>query len=174
MIKTIYNSIDYLLKTNLKGIKYIGLYRNQFKVQTERPILFPAVLVEINGNNFNQQGQGVLHGDIQFTLHVAVEANIAIERGEKLLDAGLTHLSLIDEIKDAIHRHDYYEIPTEITDPHVKLGTFTFDSFETISDFYDLYITNLTFKVPLAMREKNPNTDTAILQTIPVTTYNYL
>lgn len=99
MNTSIFNFINDVVTNELPEIKYVGLFRNQFMNQSkERPINYPALLIEIPSVDFEQNTGYSQFADVNIIFHIGMQVINNIERGDKMVDNSLHYIELVDRI----------------------------------------------------------------------------
>lgn len=110
MNRSIYNFFEDVITTRLSEVKYVGLFRNQFtNVGKDRPIDYPAILVQIDPLTFKQLQGCVQTSKMSVTLHVGMQIVNNIERGDKTVDNSWDYLDLMDRVWDAFDGINSFE-----------------------------------------------------------------
>lgn len=126
MNKSIFNFINDIITNELTEVKYVGLYRNQFlNIQKERPIDFPAILLEIPPINFEQYPGYIQQADVDLIFHVGMQVISNIERGDKKLDNSFEYLALLDRIYEVFDGMSDDSTYSGSTASNITLNTFT-------------------------------------------------
>jgi len=114
MVSFIYKSLQYFITQRIPEIKYISLYNNQFNnSQTNRPIPYPAVLIEILPITFQNLANQMQYAEVNINLHFGTEIYNGFDRNDAMQDRSLEHLSLLDKLYVGLNRVNSEILPDE-------------------------------------------------------------
>lgn len=157
MNQSIYNLVQKVITDKLPQVKYFGLYRNQFnKNTTDREINYPAVLLQIQPVNFNQQLNWNQDAVCNIVLHIGMEIVNNLEKGDKMIDKSVDLLELVDDINevfDGLIGQEY----SGTTESHVLIGEFSRVSQNIITNIKSIYIQQVTYSFPIVIAPKTPS-----------------
>jgi len=117
MIAYIYKLFEYYITTNIKEIKSVDLFFNQFETQNNGQTdstQNPKVLIEINDLEPIQMFGGIQHFVANITLHVGIDITNSFRNDFELKEKNLSYLLLLDKIYKKLQDITSYVLPIEI------------------------------------------------------------
>jgi len=115
MISFIYKTLEYFITQRVPEIKYVSLYNNQFNnIEINRPINYPAVLIEILPIQFNDLLHNVQYSPVSVNIHLGTEIYNSFDRGDNNQTRSFEHLSLLDKLYIGLNRANSELLPDEL------------------------------------------------------------
>lgn len=105
ILSEFYKELLARLTAEVAAIKHIDLYNGQFDQEiNELPFSLPAVFIEFSPLDFQTLGKNKQSSNMGFNLHIGSEVaeETASRESDTIRDAGLAHLTLLDNIFAAL------------------------------------------------------------------------